>query len=262
VITEITLRLVPLPPYRRTLLAAFGTLDGACEAALAVEGSGFRPSAIELVEQAAVQLAQEMAGEKLPHADSAALLLIEVDAFTEDDAQNQIEGVAEALFESGADEVDLAKREQVWGVRHSVAEAIKALPGYSAVDAVVPRRRMPELVRSAHKVADELGLEVVCFGHAGDGNIHIDFIRRDANDANWDAQIGNAIRRVLAVTVENGGSITAEHGVGILRRNDMTLQFDEGTLEAMRALKRAWDPQGLLNPGKVIPERPSLPDRP
>ncbi|MHC4938386.1 MAG: FAD-binding oxidoreductase [Planctomycetota bacterium] len=253
VITEITLRLVPLPPYRRTLLAAFDSLDIACEAALAVDGSGFRPSAIELVEQAAVQLAQEMAGEKLPHADAAALLLIEVEAFSDDDAQRQIEGVAEALFEAGCEEVDLAKREQVWGVRHSVAEAIKALPGYSAVDAVVPRRRMPELVRSAHVIADDLGLEVVCFGHAGDGNIHIDFVRRSADDANWDAQIGNAIRRVLAVTVENGGSITAEHGVGILRRNDMPLQFDEGTLEAMRALKRAWDPQGLLNPGKVLP---------
>ncbi|MHC4846992.1 MAG: FAD-binding oxidoreductase [Planctomycetota bacterium] len=253
VLTEITLRLAPLPPYRRTLLAAFESLDAAAEAALAAEATGFRPSAIELVERAAVQLAQEMIGESIPHADSAALLLVEIEAFREDDADAQIEGLAEALLEANAGDVLLAKREQVWGVRHSVAEAIKALPGYSAVDAVVPRRRMPELVRSAHKIADDLGLEVVCFGHAGDGNIHIDFIRREKNDANWDAQIGNAIRRVLAVTVENGGSITAEHGVGILRRNDMALQFDEGTLEAMRALKRAWDPQGLLNPGKVLP---------
>ena len=253
VITEITLRLVPLPPYRRTLLAAFDSLDTACAAALAAESSGYRPSAIELIEQAAVQLAQEMAGEKLPHADSAALLLVEVEAFSDDDAQAQIEGVAEALFEGGAAEVDLAKREQVWGVRHAVAEAIKALPGYSAVDAVVPRRRMPDLVRSAHKIADDLGLEVVCFGHAGDGNIHIDFIRRAEQDPNWDKNIARAVRRVLEVTVGHGGSITAEHGVGTLRRNDMTLQFDEATLDAMRALKRAWDPNGLLNPGKVLP---------
>jgi len=253
VITEITLKLVPLPPYRRTLLAAFDSLDTACEAALAVEASGHRPSAIELVEQAAVQLAQEMAGEKLPHADAAALLLVEVEAFSDDDADQQIEGVAGALFEAGAEEVDLAKREQVWGVRHAVAEAIKALPGYSAVDAVVPRRRMPDLVRSAHAIADDLGLEVVCFGHAGDGNIHVDFIRREEESARWNASIGEAIRRVLEVTVQHGGSITAEHGVGILRRKDMPMQFDEGTLDAMRALKRAWDPKGLLNPGKVLP---------
>jgi len=253
VLTEITLKLTPRPPFRRTLLAAFASLDTACEAALAVEGGGFDPSAIELVEQAAVRLGQELTGKKLPHADAAALLLLEIEAFSEDDADRRIEGVAEALFEAGADEVDLAKRDQVWGVRHAVAEAIKALPAYSAVDAVVPRRRMPDLVRSAHEIAGQLGLEVVCFGHAGDGNIHVDFIRREEESAQWNDNIGEAIRRVLEVTVRFGGSITAEHGVGILRRHDMTMQFDEGTLEAMRALKRAWDPDGLLNPGKIFP---------
>lgn len=253
VLTEITLRLAPLPPYRRTLLAAFDSLDLAAEAALRVEATGFRPSAIELVERAAVQLAQEMIGETIPHSSMAALLLVEIEAFREDDADTQIEGLGEALLEAGAEEVDLAKREQVWGVRHSVAESIKALPGYSAVDSVVPRRRMPELVRAAHAIADSHGLEVVCFGHAGDGNIHIDFLRRDATDPAWDKGIGPAIRAVLKKTVSLGGSITAEHGVGILRRDDMAMQFDEGTLDAMRALKAAWDPQGLLNPGKVFP---------
>jgi len=254
VLTEITLRLAPLPPYRRTLLAAFDSLDDAAEAALRVEATGYRPSAIELIERAAVQLAQEMIGASIPHADSAALLLVEVEAFREDDADTQIEGVAEALLEAGAEDVVLAKREEVWGVRHSVAEAIKTLPAYSAIDSVVPRRLMPELVRAAHTIGDKHGIEVACFGHAGDGNIHIDFIRRDANDPAWDAGIKPAVHAVLAKCVSLGGSITAEHGVGILRREDMPLQFDEGTLEAMRALKRAWDPQGLLNPGKVLPQ--------
>jgi len=253
VLTEITLRLAPLPPYRRTLLAAFDSLDLAAEAALRVEATGYRPSAIELIERAAVQLAQEMIGAKIPHADSAALLLVEIEAFREDDADAQIEGVAEALLEAGAEDVVLAKREEVWGVRHSVAEAIKSLPAYSAVDSVVPRRRMPELVRAAHTIAEANGIEVVCFGHAGDGNIHIDFIRRDANDPNWDTGIQKAVRAVLEKCISLGGSITAEHGVGLLRRDDMPLQFDEGTLDAMRALKRAWDPQGILNPGKVFP---------
>ncbi|MHC4956327.1 MAG: FAD-binding oxidoreductase [Planctomycetota bacterium] len=239
--------------YRRTLLAAFDSLELAAEAALRVEASGWQPSAIELVERAAVQLAQEMIGSTIPHSDSAALLLVEVEAFREDDADAQIEGVGEALLEAGAEEVDLAKREKVWGVRHSVAEAIKALPAYSAVDTVVPRRSMPELVKHAHLVAEKNGIEVVCFGHAGDGNIHVDFICRESGDPAWEAGIGPAIRSVLKKTVSLGGSITAEHGVGILRREDMPLQFDEATLAAMRALKQAWDPQGLLNPQKVLP---------
>ena len=253
VITEITLRLHPLPPYCRTLLAAFDTLEAAADAALAVEGMGFDPSALELIERAGVQLAAEHANRTIPHVDAAALLLVEVEAFDDDDAMARIEGIGEALFEAGAAEVDLAKREEVWGVRHAVAEAIKALPGYSAVDTSVPRRALTELVHGAHEIASSLGMEVVCFGHAGDGNIHADFIRRDADDANWDENVATAVRRLLELTLSLGGSITAEHGVGLLRRDDMAMQYDDATLAAMRALKTAWDPKGLLNPDKVLP---------
>jgi len=251
VVTEATLRLVPLPPYRRTLLAAFDSLDGAAEAALQVEASGKGPSAIELVERAAVDLAQEMLGQTLPHGGAAALLLVEIEAFREERAQAEIEEVGEILLEAGAAEVDLAKREQVWGVRHAVAEAIKRLPAYSAVDAVVPRRSMPDLIRAAHAIGRRHGVEVVCFGHAGDGNIHVDFVRRDPADEAWDRGIGPAVRDVLRETVALGGSVTAEHGVGLLRREDVSMQYDEATIGAMRALKKAWDPKGLLNPGKI-----------
>jgi glycolate oxidase len=253
VITEATLRLQPRPPYSRTLLAVFDSLDRAAEAALAVEASGHRPSAIEFIERAAAALAEEMLNQKLPHGDAAALLLVEIEAFSENAAQEMIEGVGEALLEAGAEDVELAKREKVWGVRHCVAEAIKAQPAYSAVDAVVPRRSMPELIRKAHAAAEKNGVDVVCFGHAGDGNIHVDFIKRDENDERWETGIGPAIRSVLEATVGLGGSITGEHGVGLLRRDDMPLQYEDETLDAMRALKSAWDPDSLLNPGKIWP---------
>jgi len=251
VITEATLRLVPLPPIRKTLLAAFGSLDRAARAALEVERAGFGLSAVELIERAAADLAEEMLKTELPHRQAAAFLLVEIEGFREERTQEEIEGVGGALLEAGAEEVDLAPREKVWGVRHAVSEAIKRLPAYSAVDAVVPRTRMPELIRRAHAIAREHGIEVVCFGHAGDGNIHVDFIRRDPADERWDAGVGPAVRAVLEATVGLGGSITAEHGVGLLRRGDLALQFDASTIEAMRLLKKAWDPGGLLNPGKI-----------
>jgi len=254
VITEATLRLVPLPPFRKTLLAAFASFETATHAALAVEGAGHEPSAIEFVERAAATLAEEMLGQPLPHPGAAAFLLVEIEGFQDAATQNAIEEVGAVLFEAGADEVDLAPREKVWGVRHAVAEAIKQLPAYSSVDAVVPRRRMPELVRRAHRIASERGLELVCFGHAGDGNIHIDFIKRTADDPNWDSAVGPAVRQLLEATVALGGSITAEHGVGLLRKDDLALQFDAPTVSAMRALKKAWDPNGLLNPGKIWSE--------
>jgi len=252
VVTEATLKLRPRPPHRATLLAAFGSIERAALAALEVERSGANPSAVELIERAAAALAEEMLDSRLPHGGAAALLLVEVEGFREDATQEEAERVGELLLEAGADEVDLAPREKVWGVRHAVAEAIKKLPAYSAVDTAVPRSRTPDLIRKAHAAADRHGLEVVCFGHAGDGNIHVDFLRRDADDPRWDEAIGRAVRDVLEATVSLGGSITAEHGVGLLRKDDMALQFDEATLDAMRALKRAWDPKGLLNPGKWV----------
>jgi len=254
VITEATLRLVPLPRHRKTLLAAFASLDRASHAALEVERQGFGLSAIELVERAAADLGQKMVGIDLPHAGAGAYLLVEVEGFREGRTEEEIEAVGTALLEAGAEEVDVAPREKVWAVRHSVSEAIKRLPAYSAVDAVVPRTRMPELIRRAHAAAKAHGVEVVCFGHAGDGNIHVDFIRRDAADERWEKGIGPAIRDVLAATIELGGSITAEHGVGLLRKQDLPLQLDPGTIAAMRAIKHAWDPKGLLNPGKIWPQ--------
>jgi len=254
VITEATLRLVPLPRHRKTLLAAFASLERASHAALEVERQGFSLSAIELVERAAADLGQKMIGIDLPHPGAGAYLLVEVEGFREGRTEEEIEAVGTALLEAGAEEVDVAPREKVWAVRHSVSEAIKRLPAYSAVDAVVPRTRMPELIRRAHAAGRAHGVEVVCFGHAGDGNIHVDFIRRDAADERWEQGIGPAIRDVLAATIELGGSVTAEHGVGLLRKEDLPLQFDAGTIAAMRALKRAWDPKGLLNPGKIWPQ--------
>jgi glycolate oxidase len=251
VITEATLKLAPLPTHRGTLLAAFASLDRAAHAALEVERKGFSLSAIEIVERAAADLAQAMVKVELPHPRAGAYLLVEVEGFRGGRTEEDIEAVGAALLEAGAEDVDVAPRERVWAVRHAVAEAIKKLPSYSAVDAVVPPTRMPELIRRAHAAARVHGVEVVCFGHAGDGNIHVDFIRRDARDPRWERAIGPAVRAVLEATVSLGGSVTAEHGVGLLRRNDLPLQYDSETLAAMRALKRAWDPKGLLNPGKI-----------
>ncbi len=253
VVTEATLRLLPLPTHRKTLLASFSSLETAAAAALEAEATGLNPSSVEFLERAAAALAEEMLGERLPHAEAAALLLIEMEGFSERRCEEDLEAVAQVLLENGAEDVELAPRERVWRVRHAVSEAIKQLPAYSAVDASVPRRSMPELVKRAHEAARRHRVEVVCFGHAGDGNIHVDFVRRDPADPHWDTGVAAAVRDVLRATVELRGSISGEHGIGMLRRNDLGMQLEASTVEAMRALKAAWDPDGLLNPGKIWP---------
>ena len=253
VITEATLRLLTLPPYRKALLAPFESLERAADAALAVEAAGVNPSALELIERSAAALSEEMLNERLPHADAAALLLVEVEGFHEGRTEENRDRAAEILLQNGAEDVMVAPRERVWRVRHAIAEAVKQLPAYTSVDACVPRSCMPRLVHEAHKIAVQNGLEVICFGHAGDGNIHTDFIRRRREDDSWDRNVKSAVRDYLRVVVAFGGTITGEHGLGLLRRDDLPLQLDASTIEAMRALKNAWDPKGLLNPGKILP---------
>ncbi|MFQ5844225.1 MAG: FAD-binding oxidoreductase, partial [Planctomycetota bacterium] len=132
VITEATLRLLPLPPYRKTLLAPFDSLEKAADAALAVEAAGVDPSALELVERAAAALSEEMLGQKLPHADAAGLLLVEVEGFRERRTEEARDRAAEVLLQNGADDVMVAPREKVWRVRHAIAEAVKRLPAYTS----------------------------------------------------------------------------------------------------------------------------------
>jgi FAD/FMN-containing dehydrogenase len=196
---------------------------------------------------------------EFPFMEAEAHLLIEVDGDEEDRVAHDIEKIGEALVHVGALDVLLAtdrrRQEELWEIRRVIADALKAFSTYRGVDAVVPRARITDLVALAREVGEKHGLEVVSFGHAGDGNLHVNLLRteRQTTDEEWEAALAAGHEDVVKAAISLGGSISGEHGIGLTERKHFPLRHSETAIELMRRVKEVFDPEGLLNPGKVFP---------
>src|SRR3989442_2055598 len=255
-VTEITVKLTPLAEDRRTVLAAFTTMDQASETVSAIIASGVVPAGIEMMANLATQAVEEAVPAGYP-LDAGGILLVEVDGVRDglEDPRERIEAICRA---NGASSLRLAatalEREKLWAGRKGAFAAMGRLaPDYYVQDGVIPRTRLPEILRRVNEAAASRGLRIANVFHAGDGNLHplIVFDLRKEPDALRRAQ--EAGLEILAACVEAGGSITGEHGVGMEKNCFMPLQFRPDDLAAMRRVKDAFDPAGLANPGKVFP---------
>jgi len=255
-VTEITVKLTPLAEDRRTVLAAFTTMDQASETVSAIIASGVVPAAIEMMDNLSTQAVEESVHAGYP-LDAGGILLVEVEGVRDglEDARERIEAICRA---NGASSLRLAatalEREKLWAGRKGAFAAMGRLaPDYYVQDGVIPRTRLPEILRRVNEAAASRGLRIANVFHAGDGNLHplIVFDLRKEPDALRRAQ--EAGLEILAACVEAGGSITGEHGVGMEKNCFMPLQFRPDDLAAMRRVKDAFDPAGLANPGKVFP---------
>jgi glycolate oxidase len=258
VITEITLRLIPLPSARQTLLVPFDTLDGAARTVSAIFRKGLVPSACEFMERDAIQASEKHLGVKLPYGGSEALLLIEVDGERQDVLEEQRDRIAEVALEHDATDVILAdtseKQKEIWRVRRATGEAVKKLSVYKEEDTVVPRFQLPDLVRGVKEIAGRHGLVTICYGHAGDGNLHVNILKMGLSDSDWNHRLPTAIEEIFRLTVGLGGTLSGEHGIGYSQKRYMPIAFSAVELALMKRVKQAFDPKGLLNPGKVFPD--------
>jgi glycolate oxidase len=258
-VTRAVLRLLPLPRHRALLLAPFSELPEAADGVRAILASGITPSALEIMDRHAIGYAARFKEREFPFLSAAAQLLVEVDGDEEDRVQSDLERLGETLVEAGALDVLLARetrrQEELWEVRRAIAEGLKAFSTYRGVDAVVPRARITDLVRLCREVGTRHRLDVVCFGHAGDGNLHVNLLRTEeqATDEAWERALAAAHRDVVAAAISLGGSISGEHGIGVTERALFPLRHAPEAIELMRRIKAAFDPQGILNPGKVLP---------
>lgn len=258
VVTRITLKLIPRPPFRRTMLAPFPDIASAAATVPKIFQKGITPCCCEFMERAAVAAAEARKGVRFPHGDAPALLLIECDGHDAGVVERDAVAIAELCMESGAPDVYLAedesKREFIWDLRRSIGEAVKKISPYREEDTVVPRSRLPELMRAVAEVCGAHGLTAISYGHIGDGNVHVNILRNDMSRERWDevmpVAVGELFRRVKAM----GGQITGEHGVGWIQRNYMGIAHAPEVLGLMRQVKRAFDPLGILNPSKVLPD--------
>jgi glycolate oxidase len=258
VVTEITIRLLPLPRYRQTLLVPFNTLEGAATTVSAIFKAGLIPSACEFMERDAIRASEKQLGIKLPYGDLEALLLLEVDGGREDVLEEQRDRICEVAMEHGAVDVILAdtaeKQKEIWRIRRATGEAVKKLSIYKEEDTVVPRFQLPALVKGVKEIAAKYDLVTICYGHAGDGNLHVNILKMSKSDDEWENVLPTAIEEIFRLTVKLGGTLSGEHGIGYSQKRYMPIAFQPHELSLMKRLKTAFDPQGLLNPGKVFPE--------
>lgn len=258
VITKVTLRLIPLPKHRKVVLVAFDTLEDAAAAVATIFQRGITPSALEFLERAAVKAAEERQGKRFPNGGAAAQLLIEVDGYHEEPLSEEIQVIAEAVEAHHAVDIllaeDRAKVEEVWALRRGIGEAVKSISAYREEDTVVPRAKLPELVAGAKRICDGHGLTTICYGHAGDGNVHINILKDRMDQQTWERVIDPAIRELFAFVVSLGGTLSAEHGIGFAQKSYLPIAISPVELRLMREIKAIFDPAGILNPGKVFPD--------
>lgn len=260
IVTEATLKLLPLPRHHALVLVPFDEATDACSAVQAIFQAGVVPSALEFMERDAVLLAQQFTGDhSLPMPPSVqAHLLIELDAFRPEDLMPQVEALLPVLEKHRAGEPwfadDAASQERLWFLRRRVGEAVKAHSIYKEEDTVVPRAQLPALLRAVKSICAQHGLQSVCYGHAGDGNLHVNLLRGELPESVWEGQIHQAIRQLFGEVLRLGGTLSGEHGIGWVQRGYMDLAFPPHHLALMRAVKHAFDPQGILNPGKIFPD--------
>lgn len=259
VITKAVLRLLPLPSASRLMLVPFTSAAQACEAVSAVFRAGITPSALEFMERDAIDFTMaHVEGIVIQVPDPIqAHLLIEVDGQHGDVLMRECETILGVMEAHGCGEVlfaeTLAEKDMLWKLRRHVAVAVKAHTVYKEEDTVVPRYALPRLLAGVKEIGKRHGFRSICYGHAGDGNLHINILREQLPVEFWEKQLPLAIRELFELTVGLGGTLSGEHGIGLVQREYMDIAFNARQLEMMRGIKRVFDPGNILNPGKVLP---------
>jgi len=256
IITRITLKLKPLPESRRTMRLIYKDVEDAGRTVSSIIKNKIVPSALELMDASSIRAVEETYKLGLSP-DIGAILIIEVDG-SEAQVKEEAEKVIKVAKEHSCREVLTAttpeEEEEVWRVRRSISPALAQLKsGKINEDVVVPRSEIPTYLKFIRELSSELGILIVCFGHAGDGNIHTNFMYERGNREE-EEKVHQAVERTFNKVIELKGSISGEHGIGFTKKPYLTLQLSPSELSVMRRIKKLFDPEGILNPGKIFPE--------
>lgn len=259
VITKATFKLLPYPKHNKLLLVPFPSATQACAAVSAIFRAGITPSAMEFMERDAIDYTLKFVEEaELPIADHIqAHLLIEVDGNEEEQLWRDCEQIAEIVAQFDAEDPLFAdtekEKEKLWKLRRRVGEAVKSHSIYKEEDTVVPRAELPTLLKAVKDLGKEYGFHSVCYGHAGDGNLHVNILKGELSDRQWKEDLPRAIRELFKVVKDLGGTISGEHGIGLVQKEYLDVVFNPTEIALQKAIKAQFDPHGILNPGKIFP---------
>ncbi|MBL4708121.1 MAG: FAD-binding protein [Flavobacteriales bacterium] len=257
VVTKAVFSLLPHPTKDILMLAPFRSATQACEAVAAIFQLGIIPSGLEFMEKDALEFAKKFIhGVELTIEDDIeAHLLIELDGNNMEVLQQEAEQIflllekydcAELLFADSQ-----AQKENLWKLRRSLGEAVKANSIYKEEDTVVKRAELPKLLKGVKEIGVRYGFQSVCYGHAGDGNLHVNILKGEMSDEDWNGKLKEGIREIFQLCKKLGGTISGEHGIGLVQKEYMDVVFSERELELQKSIKHAFDPKGILNPGKI-----------
>ncbi len=256
VVTKAILRLVPLPKMNVSLYVPYVNLQDASKTVSEVIKNKIVPPAVEFVDQPSILVAERHLKRPMPRNDAPAYVLVRIEGNDRNEIEVDYESVGKICLENNALDVLVAdtEREQskIWEGRSCIIEAAKAEGFIEVLDCVVPRNRIPELIKGLNEIARKYGLECQNFGHAGDGNVHTNVLKKNMTDDEWNTKVPNLIEEVYDLSVSLGGTISGEHGIGLIRKRFLPMARDTKQIELMKGIKRVFDPNNIMNPGKIF----------
>lgn len=257
IVTKVVVKLIPKPAENMVMLASFPSNESACEAVSAIFRAGQTPSSLEFIERKGIEWVLEHDSISFDLADGVeAFLLIQVDGDNQDSLFQQCEKINAVLEENGCTDVLLAdttaQKDALWSMRRLVAVSVKSNSIYKEEDTVVPRAELPKLIKGIKEIGKKYGFESVCYGHAGDGNLHVNIIKSTMTDDEWNSVLPLGITEIFNLTVALGGTISGEHGIGYVQKGYLPLKFSATHIDLMRGIKKVFDPKGIMNPGKIF----------
>jgi glycolate oxidase len=252
IITKVTLKLQPLPPYRFDLLAVFDDEFKALDVVPKIMQAGLNPTSVEFMDNGFVRAASDYAEQRLPHYEDGSYVIVTVETFNEDELDMKMEQLDEICTACGATDVVEAD-ERVWKVRRSCLEGSKALSKVSTSDdLVVPIDKIAVCLNHLMEVSKQFDFECMCLAHAGDGNLHFNCLKMDMTDEEWEKQLAEFHKICYAYVYSLGGRLSGEHGIGAKKIDALAAYCDPVEMSIMKTIKRAMDPNNILNPGKLI----------
>ncbi|HTD98045.1 MAG TPA: FAD-linked oxidase C-terminal domain-containing protein [Mucilaginibacter sp.] len=257
IITKIVVKLIPRPTHDALMMASFSTNESASAAVSAIFRAGIVPSALEFMERKGVEWVIKYDDINFDLKDDIqAFLLIEVDGTNPDVIFSDCEKINTVLEQFDCKEVlfadSSAQKEELWRLRRTMAVSVKSNTIYKEEDTVVPRAALPQLIKGIKDAGSKYGFESICYGHAGDGNLHVNIIKGNMSDEDWNNKLKDGIREIFELTVSLGGTISGEHGIGLVQKDFMSIKYSNVHFELWRGIKNVFDKNGILNPGKIF----------